>query len=154
MSAPAEFEPMIEADSTMTRPGPVALGLRYVGFAVLATAANLLAQEATVRIAPWAPLLVSVVMGTGIGFVAKYGLDKYFVFFDASASRREEARKIGLYGLFSVVTTLVFWVFEFGFFALWGTSTAKYTGAILGLAVGYAVKYGLDRRFVFTGRAP
>lgn len=137
----------------MSRPASFALGLRYVGFAVLATAANLLAQEATVRLVPWAPLLVSIVMGTGVGFVAKYLLDKHFVFFDASESRTEEARKVVLYGLFSVATTLVFWVFEFGFFALWGTSTAKYAGALVGLGVGYAVKYGLDRRFVFTGRA-
>jgi putative flippase GtrA len=138
----------------MSRPAPFALGLRYVGFAVLATAANLLAQEATVRLVPWAPLLVSIAMGTGVGFVVKYLLDKHLVFFDASRTRTEEARKVVLYGLFSVATTLVFWVFEFGFFALWGTSTAKYAGALLGLGVGYAVKYGLDRRFVFTGSAP
>ena len=137
----------------VTRPASLALGLRYVGFAVLATAANLLAQEATVRLAPGAPLVVSLVMGTGIGFAAKYLLDKRFVFFDASKTRTEEARKVVLYGLFSVATTLVFWVFEFAFLALWGTSAAKYTGALVGLAVGYAVKYGLDRRFVFTGRA-
>lgn len=137
----------------MIRPASFALGLRYVGFAVLATAANLLAQEATVRLVPWAPLIVSLVMGTGVGFVVKYLLDKHFVFFDASETRGEEARKVVLYGLFSVATTLVFWVFEFAFLALWGTSTAKYTGALVGLGVGYAVKYGLDRRFVFTGRA-
>jgi putative flippase GtrA len=135
-------------------PAPFVLGLRYLGFAVLATAANLLAQEATVRIAPAAPLLASLVMGTGVGFVAKYLLDKHLVFFDASRTHTEEARKVALYGLFSVATTLVFWAFEFGFFAIWGTAQAKYAGALVGLGLGYAVKYGLDRRFVFGPRAP
>jgi hypothetical protein len=41
---------------------------------------------------------------------------------------------------------------EVAFWAVWGTSLAKYTGAVLGLAIGYAAKYALDRQFVFTER--
>ena len=134
-------------------PAGVALAARYVGFAVLSMLANLLAQEATVRLAPAAPLLLSVLVGTGTGFVLKYVLDKHLIFLDRSESRGEEARKVVVYGLFSVLTTLVFWGFEFGFYALWGTAQAKYAGAVLGLAIGYAVKYALDRRFVFRGGA-
>ena len=130
-------------------PAGLAVAARYVGFAVLATAANLLAQEATVRLAPAAPLILSVVVGTGVGFALKYVLDKHLIFLDRSRSRGEETRKVVLYGLFSVATTLVFWAFEFGFHALWGTAQAKYAGAVLGLAIGYGVKYGLDRRFTF-----
>lgn len=135
-------------------PAPFVLGLRYVGFAVLAAAANLLAQEATMRIAPGAPLPAALLMGTGVGFVVKYLLDKRFVFFDASGSHTEEARKVALSGLFSVATTGLFWISELGCFAVWGTREAQYAGAILGLGLGYAVKYGLDRRFVFVPRAP
>jgi hypothetical protein len=38
------------------------------------------------------------------------------------------------------------------FWAIWETSAAKYTGAVLGLSVGYAAKYLLDRQFVFRER--
>ena len=41
------------------------------------------------------------------------------------------------------------------FWLIWGTDLARESGAVLGLTVGYVVKYNLDRRFVFveTGRA-
>jgi hypothetical protein len=54
-----------------------------------------------------------------------------------------------LYGLFSIVTTLVFWSFETGFWAIWHTDLAKYSGAVLGLALGYAAKFLLDKHFTF-----
>jgi hypothetical protein len=95
----------------------------YVLFAALSTAANLLAQELVVRLGAMLPL----------------------------ATHRHELRKVSLYGAFSVVTTLVFWLFEVSFWMLWRTDFAKYSGAVLGLAIGYAVKYFLDRRFVFAG---
>ena len=54
-----------------------------------------------------------------------------------------------LYALFSVVTTLIFWTMEVAFWTIWQTSVAKYTGAALGLSIGYTAKYALDRRYVF-----
>ena len=49
--------------------------------------------------------------------------------------------------------TLIFWGFEVGFLAAFGTATAKYTGAVIGLAIGNFLKYRLDRAFTF-GRNP
>jgi putative flippase GtrA len=123
--------------------------VRYVGFAVIATGINFLAQETVVQALPGYPLLLSILVGTIAGFVVKYVLDKKWVFFDDYTSHRSEARKITLYGLFSVLTTLIFWGFEVAFWSIWGTTLAKYTGGALGLAIGYITKYALDRRFVF-----
>ena len=127
--------------------------VRYILFAVLATLANLAAQETVVRLAPLAPLALSIAAGTLIGFAVKYVLDKRWIFYDPFTSRREEARKISLYGLFSVATTLVFWGFEVTFWTIWRTDAAKYTGAVLGLAIGYAAKFVLDQTFVFRERS-
>jgi len=132
-------------------PAP-AMFIRYVLFAVLATLANLLTQEASIRLVPGAPLSFSILMGTVAGFILKYVLDKKWVFEDTYAGHRQELNKIGLYGAFSVLTTLVFWGFEIAFWMIWQTDTAKYTGAVLGLAVGYAAKFLLDRNFVFKER--
>jgi putative flippase GtrA len=126
--------------------------VRYVLFAVLATIANLAAQEAVIRLAPLAPLALSILMGTIVAFVLKYVLDKRWVFDDGFHGHRQEFRKITLYGAFSVITTLVFWAFEVAFWMIWRTDFAKYAGAVLGLAVGYAAKFVLDRTFVFTER--
>jgi len=128
--------------------------VRYVVFAVIATLANLLTQEAVMRTAPVAPLTLSILAGTAAGFILKYWLDKRYVFDDAYGGHRRELQKIALYGAFSVGTTLVFWGFEVAFWAIWRTDVAKYTGAVIGLAVGYAAKFLLDRAFVFREPRP
>ena len=127
--------------------------VRYVLFAVVATLVNLAAQVVTIRLAPLAPLAVSSLAGTAAGFAVKYILDKRWIFYDAYTSHRDEARKVTLYALFSVVTTLIFWGFEVTFWTIWRTDLAKYTGAVLGLAIGYAAKCVLDQTFVFRERS-
>ena len=128
------------------------IAIRYVLFAAIATVANLAAQEAVIRLAPPAALALSIGAGTVVGFVVKYVLDKKWIFFDRFTSHREEARKLSLYGLFSVVTTLVFWGFEVAFWTIWRTDVAKYAGAVLGLAIGYVAKFMLDGAFTFRER--
>jgi putative flippase GtrA len=129
-----------------------AMFVRYGIFAILAMVANITAQEAVIRIDPFAPLTLSILTGTGTGFLLKYLLDKRWVFKDAYGSQRQELRKITLYGMFSVFTTLLFWIVEVAFWAAWRTDFAKYTGAVIGLAVGYTAKFVLDRTFVFKER--
>lgn len=124
---------------------------KYLLFAVFATLANLLFQELSLYVysGPRA-LAVSMFTGTIVGFAAKYLLDKFFVFDDGGVtSAQKELKKIGLYGLFSVFTTVIFWSSELLFLWLWQTDLAKYIGATLGLAVGYLSKFLLDRRYVF-----
>jgi putative flippase GtrA len=122
---------------------------RYIGFAIIATLTNLGAQQAVIGIAPIAPIASSIAAGTLVGFATKYILDKNFIFFDVYSGHAREAAKVLLYGLFSIVTTLVFWSFEAGFWAIWRNDLAKYSGAVLGLALGYAAKFLLDKHFTF-----
>jgi len=138
--------------SKPVRAGPAAIFVRYVAFAVIATAVNLLAQAVTYRLSPIAALPLSILAGTAAGFLTKYILDKRWIFDDPYCNHRNEMLKVALYGAFSIVTTLVFWSFEVLFWTIWRTEMAKYTGAIIGLAIGYAAKYGLDRTFVFRKR--
>ena len=140
--------------STLSARPPVGVGMvvLYILFAVVATAANLGTQEVVIRLAPFAPLTLSILAGTIAGFILKYVLDKRFVFEDAFEGHAREARKVVLYGAFSVVTTLIFWGSEVAFWAIWRTDAAKYAGAVIGLAVGYAAKFALDRTFVFRER--
>ena len=126
--------------------------LRYVLFAIISTAANLLTQEIVFQLAPVMKLALSILAGTAVGFGVKYILDKRWIFYDAYTTHTDEARKVVLYGAFSVVTTAIFWGVEVTFWTIWETRTAKYTGAVLGLAIGYAAKYWLDRAFVFRER--
>ena len=49
----------------------------------------------------------------------------------------------------SVFTTFIFWGFEYVFDVLGQGSNWRYVGAVIGLVIGYRVKYTLDRDFVF-----
>jgi putative flippase GtrA len=127
------------------------LALRYIAFAVVATAVNLATQRAVMGFADPADAYYPALMaGTLLGLLVKYLLDKRWIFADPSQGLSAHGRKFSLYTLMGVATTVVFWGTETVFWLGWHTQTAREAGAILGLAVGYLVKYRLDRRFVFT----
>ncbi len=126
--------------------------IRYTLFAVIATLINLLAQYGSFAFySGFLDLYVAMAVGTLAGLVAKYVLDKKFIFYHTCETKKEDARKFFLYSLMGVVTTLIFWGFEIAFDALFSGEGAKYAGAVIGLAIGYVVKYYLDKRYVFKG---
>ena len=53
-----------------------------------------------------------------------------------------------------IVTTLIFWGFEFSFGYFFETKQLRYLGGVIGLSIGYLAKYQLDKRYVFTGMRP
>lgn len=131
------------------RPSAGSIFVRYVGFAVVAGLANLGTQEMAFRALPALGHFPPILAGTAVGFLVKYGLDKRWIFADRTEDRASELRKISVYGLFSVATTMIFWGTELAAWAIWQTTTAKYSGAVIGLALGNWIKYRLDKAFVF-----
>lgn len=125
--------------------------VRYALFAAIATAVNLGAQ-ALVQVLIREPigLYIAILVGTIVGLICKYLLDKRWIFRFTSRSHTHELRTFVMYGLFSVVTTIIFWAFELGFLFLFQSEVAQYVGAALGLAIGYTAKYGLDKGFTFV----
>lgn len=88
-------------------------------------------------------------IGTVAGLVVKYVLDKKFIFFHVVENRKDDAKKFALYSLMGVFTTFIFWGTEIVFDALSQNQNAKYLGAVIGLSIGYIIKYFLDKKFVF-----
>ena len=133
---------------------PLTLALRYVAFALVATASNLATQRLVLGLGDghlaYFPALLG---GTVVGLVIKYLLDKRWIFADPARGLAAHGRRFTLYTLMGVVTTVIFWGTETLFWLSWQTQTAREIGAILGLSIGYFVKYHLDRRHVFTGGA-
>ena len=128
--------------------------IKYSLFAVLATLLNLLAQEAVVRSYEGAfAIYLAIAFGTLAGLISKYLLDKKYIFRFISSSRRENLGRFSLYGMTGIATTAIFWGFELGFDAIIGGKTARYIGAVIGLSIGYGIKYRLDKRFVFAHQA-
>ncbi len=128
--------------------------LRYTCFAVIATIANLAVQRLVLSGGDDTIFFMAAVgAGTIVGLVIKYILDKRWIFMDTATGAAAHGKKFGLYTAMGVVTTIIFWGTETAFWLIWNTDLMREVGAVIGLGVGYVVKYNLDRRFVFTDAA-
>ena len=126
------------------------LAITYTIFALIATIANIGAQDIVIRgYSGMFDVLLSVVVGTGVGLVVKYVLDKKYIFGFRARSVAHDGQTFLLYTVMGLVTTAIFWAFEFGFHHLFETKEMRYLGGVIGLAIGYLTKYHLDKRYVF-----
>ena len=126
------------------------LALLYTAFALFATVSNIWSQDITFRIyqGPY-ELWLGIFVGTAVGLVVKYFLDKRYIFQYQTTSIQHGSKTFYLYTLMGVITTVIFWGFEFAFDMIWDSLEMRYLGGVIGLAIGYMVKYQLDKRYVF-----
>lgn len=126
------------------------LAIKYTIFAVISTLFNLLLQYFSFGLySGFGSLYVAMFFGTLAGLVAKYILDKKFIFYHTPKDKKDDAKKFALYSLMGVFTTIIFWGTEIAFDTLSQDPNAKYLGAVIGLSIGYVIKYFLDKKFVF-----
>ena len=126
------------------------LVIRYALFAVLATLANLATQRGVLWFGDSGILFaLAVGAGTAVGLFIKYILDKRWIFRDMSVGVKAHSKRFSLYTAMGLVTTAIFWGLETVFWFVWQTHAMREMGAVLGLGIGYVVKYNLDRRYVF-----
>ncbi len=128
----------------------VKLPIVYAFLALISTAANI-GTQALVANGYNGPLAltISLVIGTGVGLVVKYVLDKRYIFRFRARNLAHDSKTFALYALMGLATTAIFWGFEIGFDYVFGTRQMRYLGGILGLLIGYVIKYYLDKQFVF-----
>ena len=130
---------------------PDKLIVRYMLFAIIATAANMGAQDLIIRSYTGTfDIILSVIVGTGIGLVFKYMLDKRYIFCFQARNLVHDTQTLTLYAFMGLLTTMIFWGFEFGFHHFFESKEMRYFGGVIGLAIGYFIKYHLDRRYVFV----
>ena len=126
------------------------LALRYVLFAGISTLIILLFQWLSFLVyGGTGSLYVAMFAGTLAGLVAKYILDKKWIFYHTPKDKKDDAKKFALYSLMGVFTTIIFWGTEMAFYYLIPNPDAKYIGAVIGLSIGYIIKYFLDKKYVF-----
>ena len=129
------------------------LVIKYSAFAIISTLLNLIIQYiSSESYTGFASLYVAMFFGTMAGLIAKYILDKKFIFYHTPINKRDDVRKFAIYSVMGGFTTIIFWGTEIAFDTLWNDHNAKYFGAALGLSIGYMIKYFLDRKFVFVHR--
>jgi putative flippase GtrA len=127
------------------------LTLRYAIFAFIAIVTNLATQRAILQLGYTNTFFVIAVgVGTIIGLIIKYLLDKHWIFYDYENGLKNHGQKFLLYTVMGGVTTAIFWGTETAFWLIWKTDLMREIGAVIGLVIGYVVKYNLDTRFTFT----
>ena len=122
---------------------------RYVLFCCLATITNLGTQAVAHE---WlsTPDWFSIGAGTGVGLVLKYALDRNYIFYANNLNPSGDLKRFGIYTLFGLFTTLLFWATEWFFIQSFSHPFARYIGGAIGLGIGYFAKYLMDRRWVFN----
>jgi putative flippase GtrA len=91
-----------------------------------------------------------VLCGTAAGLIVKYILDKRYIFNFTTHSLEHNTKIFALYSTMGILTTAIFWAFEFIFHLIFNESaTLRYLGGAVGLAIGYFIKYQLDKNLVF-----
>ena len=130
--------------------------LKYSMFSVISIIVNFTAQEFTSlilkHISFW-PIYLTihamVLSGTFFGLLTKYFLDKKYIFYHMTKNKTDDVKKFLLYTAMGLITTAIFWGFEFSFYYMYDYEYAKYIGGGIGLIIGYTSKYFLDKKYVF-----
>ena len=127
------------------------IAVLYTLFAVLSTAINIGSQ----MLSNWiykGPLFVeiSILVGTAMGLPLRYFLEKRYIFNFTSKNLVHDGKLFFFYSAMGVITTLIFWGTEFAFHLIYDTDVMRYIGGIIGLSIGFYVKYQLDKKYVFV----
>ncbi|MBN2440359.1 MAG: GtrA family protein [Spirochaetales bacterium] len=94
--------------------------------------------------------LLQLITGTILGFIAKFILDKFIVFKEVQTNLSHTLKQMIIYGVLAVLTTIIFWTFEFSFKLAFTFKNSELIGGFIGLAIGYTIKFFLDKKFVFV----
>lgn len=127
--------------------------LVYTLFAVLSTVINIGSQMLFI----WAysgaySVEISILVGTAAGLPLRYFLEKRYIFNFTSQNLTHDGKLFVLYSAMGVITTLIFWGTEYAFHLIYETDFMRYVGGVIGLAVGFYIKYQLDKKYVFANR--
>ena len=122
----------------------------YIYFSLIAMTLNIFSQYLVFSLYDEKyTIYVAILIGTTLGLISKYLMDKIYIFKYNINNIYGYSKNIALYTFTGIFTTLIFWIFEYSFYVLFDNNVAKYIGAIIGLTIGYTVKYVLDKKFVF-----
>jgi putative flippase GtrA len=129
----------------------ISIAVLYTLFAAFSTATNIGAQMLSI----WAykgpySVEVSILIGTAAGLPLRYLLEKRYIFAFKSSNIAHDGQLFVLYSFMGVFTTAIFWGVEYAFHLIFATDTMRYVGGVIGLSVGFYVKYQLDKKYVFV----
>ena len=129
----------------------LAIVVLYIVFASLSTAINIGSQMLSMGIYKGLYAVeISILVGTATGLPLRYLLEKRYIFSFKSSDIRHDGQLFVLYSFMGVLTTVIFWLTEYAFHLLFAEDFMRYVGGVIGLGIGFYVKYRLDKKYVFV----
>ena len=129
----------------------VSIFVLYSAFAIVSTAMNIGAQMLSILLYTGVyKIEVSILIVTTVGLPLRYFLEKHYIFAFKSENMLHDGKLFILYTFLGILTTTVFWGVEYAFHLIFKTDTMRYFGGIIGLTIGFCIKYQLDKKFVFS----
>lgn len=127
--------------------------MKFCSCAIIAILINIIMQFLSLKLYEGDfSLYLAMSIGTFGGLFTKYFLDKTIIFNQETKNISEDGLQFMIYSILGVFTTIIFWGVEITFDYLLDSPSAKYIGAVVGLSIGYILKYFLDRRYVFVSK--
>ena len=127
------------------------IAVLYTLFAVFSTVINIGSQMLSIWIYKGALAVeISILVGTAMGLPLRYFLEKRYIFNFTSKNLVHDGKLFFFYSAMGVITTLIFWGTEYAFHLIYDTDFMRYLGGIIGLSIGFYVKYQLDKKYVFV----
>jgi len=122
----------------------------FATFAVIVTLINLASQRVVLSfIAGNIGFFTALFIGTLVGVIIGYLLDKYWIFLDETKISKNYGKQFFLYAITGAIHTPIFWVIETLFWFIWMTEQMRELGAIIGLTLAYTVKYFILKNYIF-----
>jgi len=129
----------------------ISIAVLYTIFAAFSVAINIGAQMLSIFYYKGLySVEVSILIGTAAGLPLRYLLEKRYIFAFKSNNIVHDGRLFVLYSFMGVFTTAIFWGVEYAFHFIFATDAMRYVGGVIGLAIGFYVKYQLDKKYVFV----
>ena len=123
----------------------------YILFAALSTIINIGLQMISVLAYKGSYFVeISILVGTVAGLPLRYFLEKRYIFAFSSKNIVHDGKLFVFYSTMGVITTLIFWSTEYTFHIIYDTDLMRYVGGIVGLVIGFFIKYQLDKKYVFV----
>ena len=127
------------------------IAILYTLFAMVSTAINIGSQMLSIWVyeGPFS-VEISILFGTVMGLPLRYFLEKRYIFNFTSKNLVHDGKLFIFYSAMGVITTLIFWGTEYAFHLIYDTDFMRYLGGVIGLSIGFYVKYQLDKKYVFV----
>jgi putative flippase GtrA len=131
------------------------IALLYTVFASLSTVINIGSQMLLMAIYKGIYAVeISILVGTATGLPLRYLLEKRYIFNFKSSNIKHDGQLFLLYSFMGVFTTAIFWFTEYVFHLSFTDDLMRYVGGVVGLSIGFYIKYLLDKKYVFMSADP